>query len=240
MKRPSPLAASASQAYLASRNGLVSSSARIASQRSSGNSRDRARRAGCRRWRRRGRGGRTRPAPRATAARVALAGREVGATDPPSLEVDAEDVEAVGAQALGGGAADAAGGTGDESGGHAASPTRGALRQTCEPLVPVGADLGHPVHRVHQRRGRERVARLAALAARLDEPGLLQRREVLGDGLARDRQLAGQPRGGQLRPLARPSAGPPGASGRRARRRPRLRRAQRATRSRAPSASGPR
>ena len=102
-----------------------------------------------------------------------------------------------------------------------------ALRQTCQPLVPVRADLGHPAHRVHQRRGRERVARLAALAARLDEPGALQRREVLGDGLAGDRQLAGEPRGGQLRPLRRPSAGPRGASGRRARRRPRLRRAQR-------------
>ena len=40
MKRPAPRAASASHAYLASRNGLVSSSATIASQRSSGNSRD--------------------------------------------------------------------------------------------------------------------------------------------------------------------------------------------------------
>ena len=40
MKRPEPDAASASHAYLASRNGLVSSSARIVSQRSSGNSRD--------------------------------------------------------------------------------------------------------------------------------------------------------------------------------------------------------
>src|SRR3954471_22792029 len=37
-KRPSPLSRSAGQAYLASRNGLVSSSASIASQRSSGNS----------------------------------------------------------------------------------------------------------------------------------------------------------------------------------------------------------
>ena len=38
MKRPAPDAASDGHAYLASRNGLVSSSARIVSQRSSGNS----------------------------------------------------------------------------------------------------------------------------------------------------------------------------------------------------------
>ena len=75
------------------------------------------------------------------------------------------------------------------------------LRQTCQPLVPLGADLGHPAHRVHQRRGGQRVARLAALATRLDEPGAVERGEVLGDGLAGDRQLAGEPRGGQLRPL---------------------------------------
>src|SRR5213078_2154371 len=41
----------------------------------------------------------------------------------------------------------------------------------------------------------------AALAARLDEPGPVQRREVLGHRLAGDRQLAGEPRGGQLRAL---------------------------------------
>ncbi len=102
-----------------------------------------------------------------------------------------------------------------------------ALDQTCEARVPLRADFGHPVHGVHQRRGRERVARLAPLTARLDEPRLLQGGEVLRDGLARDRQLAGQPRGGQLRPRARPSAGPPAASGPRAPRRRRLRQAQR-------------
>src|SRR3954463_11757515 len=76
-----------------------------------------------------------------------------------------------------------------------------ALSQTCQSLVPAGPDLGHPVERIHQRRRRDRVARLAALAARLHQAGLLECAEVLGDGLARDRQRAGEPRGGQLRPL---------------------------------------
>src|SRR4051794_20232813 len=76
-----------------------------------------------------------------------------------------------------------------------------ALSQTCQSLVPARPDLGHPVERIHQRRRGDRVARLAALAARLHQTGLLERAEVLGDGLARDRQLAGEPRGGQLRPL---------------------------------------
>ncbi len=74
---------------------------------------------------------------------------------------------------------------------------RGPLSQPAQALVPLGADGGHPLHRVRQRRGRERVARLAALAARLDQAGAGEGVEVLGDGLARHRQLARERRRGQ-------------------------------------------
>src|SRR4051812_49446808 len=77
----------------------------------------------------------------------------------------------------------------------------GSLQQACEALVPGRADVGHPAHRVHQRGRSDRVTGLPALAVRLDEAGLLKGGEVLGHGLAGDRQLAGEPRRGQLRPL---------------------------------------
>src|SRR4051794_3955674 len=75
-----------------------------------------------------------------------------------------------------------------------------ALDKTCESLIPLRADFGHPAHGVDERCGRERVAGLTALASRLDQPRLVQRLQMLRDRLSRDRQLAGQPRRGQLRP----------------------------------------
>src|SRR3954468_13822507 len=62
--------------------------------------------------------------------------------------------------------------------------------QRGEPIVPLGADLLHPADRLRERRRRQRVARLAAGAGHLDEPGVLQRGEVLRDRLPRDRELA--------------------------------------------------
>ena len=93
---------------------------------------------------------------------------------------------------------------------------RRALGEPAQPLVPQAADVGHPVQRVAQRLGREHVARLAPLAMALDEPGVAQRDEVLGDGLAGHRQIAGEPRRGQRRLGAqRAQHRPPGRVGER-------------------------
>ena len=59
-------------------------------------------------------------------------------------------------------AADAAGGAGDEGGGHAGT-TLARAPLAAQAAGPSGADLGHPVHRVRERPGREHVVRLAAL-----------------------------------------------------------------------------
>ena len=58
--------------------------------------------------------------------------------------------------------------------------------------VPLRAELGHPRDRVAEWLGRRGVARLAAGAARLDEPGAGKDAEVLRDGLARDGERGGQ------------------------------------------------
>ena len=73
---------------------------------------------------------------RVDGAGVALTGRQVGG-EVGVVQVDAEDVVAVRAQAVGGGAADAGGGTGDERGGHAASPTRGRARPDVPAVRPT-------------------------------------------------------------------------------------------------------
>ena len=75
----------------------------------------------------------------------------------------------------------------------------GSPRPLAEPgerAVPAGADLLHPRDRVVERLGGEPVARLAPLAAGLDEAGALERAEVLGDRLAGHRQLGREPGGG--------------------------------------------
>src|SRR4051794_30598126 len=77
----------------------------------------------------------------------------------------------------------------------------GPLGQTCQSPVPARAHVGHPAHGVGQRRRGEPVVRLAAHPLRLDQAGPLQRGEVLGHRLAGDRQLAGEPGGGQVGPL---------------------------------------
>ena len=66
------------------------------------------------------------------------------------------------------------------------------LGEALQPLVPLRADRGHPVDRLGERRRGERVARLAPLAASRHQAGAGQRVQVLGHGLARHRQFAGQ------------------------------------------------
>ena len=103
----------------------------------------------------------------------------------------------------------------------AARASSAALRQPREPGVPLRADVVHPAHRVGERRGRERVAQLAALAA-----GARPARR------GRARRGAWSPPGGSSaarRPAATPSgpaaarasARPGGGSGRPGRRTPR-------------------
>jgi len=60
--------------------------------------------------------------------------------------------------------------------------------QRGEAVVPLRADVGHPADRAGQWGGRGLKARLATLALGLDEPRALQLGQVLGDGLAADRQ----------------------------------------------------
>src|SRR5206468_2652600 len=57
---------------------------------------------------------------------------------------------------------------------------------------PLRADLLHPVERVAERLRREAVARLAAAPARLYEPRIAERREMLRHRLPRHRELAGE------------------------------------------------
>ena len=73
--------------------------------------------------------------------------------------------------------------------------------QPREPLVPLAADLGHPADGVRQRRRRELVADLAAGPLAVEQAGVGQRVEVLEHGLAGDRQLRGELRGGRGRML---------------------------------------
>ena len=73
--------------------------------------------------------------------------------------------------------------------------------QARQALVPLGAHGGHPVDRLRQRGGSQRVAGLATLAACGHEARAGERMEVLGDRLPRHRQLAGQPRRGEARLL---------------------------------------
>ena len=70
------------------------------------------------------------------------------------------------------------------------------LAEARERAIPAGADVLHPRDRLVERLRGEPVARLAALAARRHEAGALERGEVLGDRLARHRQLAGEAGGG--------------------------------------------
>src|SRR3954454_7315606 len=70
----------------------------------------------------------------------------------------------------------------------ARAPTLEVVAQRCETTVPPAADLGHPLHRVTEGLGREPVTQFAAGALAGDEPGLVERAEVLGDGLPRHRQ----------------------------------------------------
>src|SRR5581483_6790265 len=68
-----------------------------------------------------------------------------------------------------------------------------------EALVPLSADLLHPVERVAERLRAEAVADLAAGSGRLDELCRAERAEVLRHRLPRDRQCGGQ-LGGRRRP----------------------------------------
>ena len=63
-------------------------------------------------------------------------------------------------------------------------------RERCEPGVPGGPDLLEPGGRVLEWGRFEPVARLASLPLGVDEPRPVQRRQVLRNGLSRDRQLA--------------------------------------------------
>ena len=65
-----------------------------------------------------------------------------------------------------------------------------------EALIPLLADLGHPVDRIRQGRGRDAVAHFSAGALALEQPGVGERVQVLDDGLARDRQAGGKLSGG--------------------------------------------
>ena len=56
-------------------------------------------------------------------------------------------------------------------GGHAAAARQLALER-CQAVVPLGADLGHPLERLGHRPGCGAVEHLAARAARGDEPGV--------------------------------------------------------------------
>ena len=60
--------------------------------------------------------------------------------------------------------------------------------------IPLRGEPGHPAGGLVERLGAHAVADLAACAAALDEAGAVEHREVLDDGDAADRQLAGQRR----------------------------------------------
>src|SRR5215217_2417092 len=81
-------------------------------------------------------------------------------------------------------------------------PPRKRALQRREPLIPLGADVGHPRERIRHRLRRRAVEHLAARAPGRDEAGVRQRAEVLLDRLTRDGQLAGEIGGARLAALA--------------------------------------
>ena len=74
------------------------------------------------------------------------------------------------------------------------APLRPAALDSAEPAArPTGAPtVGHPRHRVRQRRRRDPVADLAPGALAVEQPRVGERVEVLEHGLAGDRQPGGE------------------------------------------------
>lgn len=69
---------------------------------------------------------------------------------------------------------------------------RDVSRERGEAVVPLGPDVIHPCDRVSERTRVGPVDGVPPLACAVDEPRVLERREVLGDRLPRHRQLTGK------------------------------------------------
>jgi hypothetical protein len=67
-----------------------------------------------------------------------------------------------------------------------------------EPPVPLGGALGQGPGGLVEAAGFDQVQDFAALLAAADQPGPFEHDQVLGDGLAGERDLPGQPAGADL------------------------------------------